>query len=245
MWNLEESLHRHGRRTATNISRSKAEISMQVKWRKNERNNLFRQRLWHLTCKCYGFIQYVTKVGVITLEYFYCLRAALYGRGSWQYSCLEYIYNPHIINVFTFNILNTFKQTLYLFGNLLRTSHPHQHVRIIERNRTVELLDKYFTSREVQWSRIRGLIWSSIPLCTLNGARLAHIWMCFACKWRMLFGLTIKWVLFCCYSKKYRTPMCTMWVDKRVNRMYGTAFIVGRKKVFGNVKCFKCNFKWF
>lgn len=32
----------------------------------------FGRRLWHLTCKCYGFIQYVTKVGVITLEYFYC-----------------------------------------------------------------------------------------------------------------------------------------------------------------------------
>ena len=28
--------------------------------------------LWHLTCKCYGFIQYVSKVGVITSEYFYC-----------------------------------------------------------------------------------------------------------------------------------------------------------------------------
>lgn len=43
-----------------------------VKWGKNETKNLFLRRLWHLTCKCYGFIQYVSKVGVITLEYFYC-----------------------------------------------------------------------------------------------------------------------------------------------------------------------------
>lgn len=41
------------------------------KW-KRDKEFISLGRLWHFTCKCYGFIQCVTKVGVITFEYFYC-----------------------------------------------------------------------------------------------------------------------------------------------------------------------------
>lgn len=39
---------------------------------KNIKEFISPGRLWHFTCKCYGFIQCVSKVGVITFEYFYC-----------------------------------------------------------------------------------------------------------------------------------------------------------------------------
>lgn len=72
-------------------SKEKAEIRTALscgdcmwKWNgeKMKQRIYFSRRLWHLTCKCYGFIQYVAKVGVITFEYFYCAALVLKSRDA-------------------------------------------------------------------------------------------------------------------------------------------------------------------
>lgn len=66
-----------GKRTNTLILHTPIR-QKKIKWNKEF---ISGERLYHLTCKCYGFIQYVTKVGVITFEYFYCF-ALVYSSGS-------------------------------------------------------------------------------------------------------------------------------------------------------------------
>lgn len=65
-------------------------------WRVGKREKMkqriyFARLLWHLTCKCYGFIQRATKVGVITFEYFYC-RELVYSSGRPFAACFRDIY---------------------------------------------------------------------------------------------------------------------------------------------------------